>query len=487
MLGVVLYEMLCGIRPFFGETWEDLADEIEKREPKPPRQTSEGDCVPAELERICLRCLCKAKTGRYHTAGDVSRRLRKWLRARRRFRGTTAGRLREVYDPAAKSGVLLLGLDGRQRSLFAAFARAGRFGCSLQIVAAAAFLVIVTFYFSRHAVREVAVSLLPPLPEARIPEKPTPPVSRPDKDQQPKKDLEPRVKRDDQPVTAGIPNGDREARVSEKPTPPVSRLNKDQQPKKDLEPRVKRDDQPANAGIPNGNHEIRKWLPITLPSGAAVTEAMLSVPKNWLDNLFPETANVFPVWYGPKKLQGVFTLDGVRLHGAAATLHRNGSLATLVTDYSEGLRDGCIKLWDDKRRQILYAEYRRVRKRDEKQGIACLFQDGIPWFVQVCDKGKPQYEYLVKWTQAGPLPRSAGQLRGDEIAEMSKASRQLADLEHEMKHNETQIQRKLANYIAGISSQGKLASTLERIHRNGAARSAEANAFWRSALSRSGF
>ncbi len=102
-LGVVLYEMLCGIRPFFGETWEDLADEIEKREPKPPRQTSEGDCVPAELERICLRCLCKAKTGRYHTAGDVSRRLRKWLRARRRFRGTTDGRLQEVYDPAAKS------------------------------------------------------------------------------------------------------------------------------------------------------------------------------------------------------------------------------------------------------------------------------------------------------------------------------------------------------------------------------------------------
>ncbi len=324
-----------------------------------------------------------------------------------------------------------------------------------------------------------------------------PPAGTPVAAQPPTRQAEPKPAEQSKPVAPPSPAAIETPPSPEAPAKALKPAEPEELPGEALKPTREKSETSGGAKDPSGTanndavaisaDEVRKWLPIALPSGAAVTGAMLSVPKNWLDNLFPETANVFPVWYGPKKLQGVFTLDGVRLHGAAATLHRNGSLATLVTDYSEGLRDGCIKLWDDKRRQILYAEYRRVRKGDEKQGIACLFQDGIPWFVQVCDKGKPQYEYLVKWTQAGPLPRSVGQLRGDEIAEMSKASRQLADLEHEMKHNETQIQRKLANYIAGISSQGKLASTLERIHRNGAARSAEANAFWRSALSRSGF
>ena len=121
-------------------------------------------------------------------------------------------------------------------------------------------------------------------------------------------------------------------------------------------------------------------------------------PRNWQDTLFPKTAIVFPCLDNGGKLIGVFTHAGVKLDGAAATLHQNGHLETLVTSYSKGLVDGCVKLWDQDGKQVLYAEYQRGKK----HGLLCFFQDGIPWLIQECDKGKPQDEYLVKWTENGP-------------------------------------------------------------------------------------
>ena len=82
-LGVMLYEMLTGRRPFAGESWAEFADEILNRAPKPPRQGAAANEIPAELERICLKCLNKEPTGRYTNAGDLAADLRRWLRPRR--------------------------------------------------------------------------------------------------------------------------------------------------------------------------------------------------------------------------------------------------------------------------------------------------------------------------------------------------------------------------------------------------------------------
>jgi serine/threonine protein kinase len=67
-LGVILYELLTGRRPFRGDT-QEIIDQIEHRPPKPPRQID--DTIPAELERICLKCLAKEADQRYSTAKDV--------------------------------------------------------------------------------------------------------------------------------------------------------------------------------------------------------------------------------------------------------------------------------------------------------------------------------------------------------------------------------------------------------------------------------
>ena len=68
-LGVILYELLAGRRPFTG-TPEQLADEILHRAPKPLRQID--DTIPAKLEEICRKCLAKDSDQRYGSAGDLA-------------------------------------------------------------------------------------------------------------------------------------------------------------------------------------------------------------------------------------------------------------------------------------------------------------------------------------------------------------------------------------------------------------------------------
>ena len=63
-LGVVLYESLCGQRPFMAESLDELYDRILHREARPPRQIN--DAIPRELERICLKAMSKRIMDRYH-------------------------------------------------------------------------------------------------------------------------------------------------------------------------------------------------------------------------------------------------------------------------------------------------------------------------------------------------------------------------------------------------------------------------------------
>jgi serine/threonine protein kinase/formylglycine-generating enzyme required for sulfatase activity len=76
-LGVVLYELLTGRRPFRGETPSELLEQIAQVEVRPPRQVD--DAIPKELERICLKCLAKRASERYTTAKDLADDLRHFL------------------------------------------------------------------------------------------------------------------------------------------------------------------------------------------------------------------------------------------------------------------------------------------------------------------------------------------------------------------------------------------------------------------------
>ena len=73
-LGAILYELLTGRKPFSGSNITQLFDEIQHREPKPPRQITEA--IPAALEAICLKCLGKDVRERYTNGFDLAADLR---------------------------------------------------------------------------------------------------------------------------------------------------------------------------------------------------------------------------------------------------------------------------------------------------------------------------------------------------------------------------------------------------------------------------
>jgi serine/threonine protein kinase/tetratricopeptide (TPR) repeat protein len=68
-LGAVLYELVAGRAPFSGETAGAVMKAI--LETEPPAFTNHGGKIPAELEQIIQRTLCKKRDERYQSAGEL--------------------------------------------------------------------------------------------------------------------------------------------------------------------------------------------------------------------------------------------------------------------------------------------------------------------------------------------------------------------------------------------------------------------------------
>lgn len=77
-LGVILYEVLTGQRPFRGETPQQLREAILSHSPISPREIDVT--IPRDLEAVCLRCLEKSPAHRYESASAVALELDRWLR-----------------------------------------------------------------------------------------------------------------------------------------------------------------------------------------------------------------------------------------------------------------------------------------------------------------------------------------------------------------------------------------------------------------------
>ncbi|MBC7856066.1 MAG: protein kinase, partial [Pirellulaceae bacterium] len=75
-LGVVLYELLTGERPFKGGT-RSLVHQVLHEEPKSPRRLETE--IPRDLETICLRAMGKEPNHRYITAKEFADDLRRYL------------------------------------------------------------------------------------------------------------------------------------------------------------------------------------------------------------------------------------------------------------------------------------------------------------------------------------------------------------------------------------------------------------------------
>jgi serine/threonine-protein kinase len=72
-LGAILYDLLTGRPPHVGSNMYETLDLVRRRPPVPPSRLRPG--LPAELERICLRCLDKNPARRFESAEAIAEAL----------------------------------------------------------------------------------------------------------------------------------------------------------------------------------------------------------------------------------------------------------------------------------------------------------------------------------------------------------------------------------------------------------------------------
>ena len=75
-LGVVLFEMFAGERPFRGSARMLVSQVINDDPPSPRRLNS---TIPRDIETVCLKCLEKAPRNRYSSAGSIADDLERFL------------------------------------------------------------------------------------------------------------------------------------------------------------------------------------------------------------------------------------------------------------------------------------------------------------------------------------------------------------------------------------------------------------------------
>ena len=77
-LGIVLYELLTGIRPFSGSSPQEILQKVLTTTPRSPRAVRRS--IPKDLEAICLKAMARKPEDRYATPGDLAQALRQFLR-----------------------------------------------------------------------------------------------------------------------------------------------------------------------------------------------------------------------------------------------------------------------------------------------------------------------------------------------------------------------------------------------------------------------
>jgi len=109
-LGVVLYEMLAGRRPFKGKTIHELLKQAQTGEVRTPRTFDAT--ITRELERVCLKALSRHPSDRFAIAKDLAEEVR-WLIQNQR----TSGNSNTLRTPAGVANADRVGLDsGPQRT-----------------------------------------------------------------------------------------------------------------------------------------------------------------------------------------------------------------------------------------------------------------------------------------------------------------------------------------------------------------------------------
>jgi WD40 repeat protein len=103
-LGVMLYELLAGERPFRGSK-QMIVFQVLHDEPRAPRRIN--DSIPRDLETICLKALAKEPRWRYQSARELASDLRRYL-SREPIKARPIGQIERLYRWGRRNPALAL-------------------------------------------------------------------------------------------------------------------------------------------------------------------------------------------------------------------------------------------------------------------------------------------------------------------------------------------------------------------------------------------
>jgi serine/threonine-protein kinase len=111
-LGVILYSMLTGFRPFQGNSTATVSFKVVNRDPLPV--TSFDSEFPAELDRLVSRAIAKDPAQRYQTGMEMAQDIQR-LRERHNLLEQTAASIPSIMSPAERTGVIRVPLPSSPR------------------------------------------------------------------------------------------------------------------------------------------------------------------------------------------------------------------------------------------------------------------------------------------------------------------------------------------------------------------------------------
>ncbi len=224
---------------------------------------------------------------------------------------------------------------------------------------------------------------------------------------------------------------------------------------------------------------------IPLPDGSAFSDAHMRMTVDALETLFPETASVCVFRFPRGQLKAVFSHQYGKLHGPSASLYESGTLCS-VAFFKDGLRDGPLRLWEEGRRRLLYAEYRL----GNEHGTTCLFKDDLPWYIERWTRGFLSAGYLVRFVEGKWIAVPAQTLTDEQSAqEIARATAQLQQLREQVLAGEKDAKKSVDAWHEQMRREAAKAYSLQArqaIINRMKARQAEENAqmqqMWRTAL-----
>lgn len=137
-----------------------------------------------------------------------------------------------------------------------------------------------------------------------------------------------------------------------------------------------------------------------------------------------------------------------KLHYCSATFYEGDRLRTL-SEFNDSQREGATRIWNESRQLVVFAQFHR----NELDGLACLFHQGKPVYIQEWQSGSLADEYQVRWNVDKPtvIPKAA--MAPDQAKEAAVDRERLAALLAELLAADAPLKRVVRDWYRDALEQ----------------------------------